>query len=364
MAKKPFKGIIKLDVRDSVADWEPYLPAKAPAGAPNILVRPVRRHGARGLVAVRRPDQHADPAEGGRPGPDVLAVAHHRAVLADALDPADRTQPPPERHGARSPRARTDFPARTAASRPNAPPWRRFSRTTAGARSGWARTTTCPSRTSPRGATRKQWPLQNGLRPLLRLPRRRDQPVVSGSGRRQQVHRSAVRPGRGLSPLEGPRRPGAPHDSRPLGRPTRRRPWYMWFCPGANHAPHHCPQAYIDKYKGKFDDGYEAYRDTVLPRMIAKGIIPKGTQLTPLNPLPAEVANAERHGAAVGHAQRRREEALLAPDGSLRRLLRVHRRAGRPHHRLPGEERSAREHRRDLGGATTARRARAARTAR
>ena len=69
------------------------------------------------------------------------------------------------------------------------------------------------------------------------------------------------------------------------------KPWYMWFCPGANHAPHHAPQDYIDKYKGKFDDGYEAYREWVLPRMIAKGIIPEGTQLTPLNPLPPEVAD-------------------------------------------------------------------------
>ena len=97
------------------------------------------------------------------------------------------------------------------------------------------------------------------------------------------------------------------------------RPWYMWFCPGANHAPHHCPQEYIDKYKGKFDDGYEAYREWVLPRMIEKGILPKGTELTPLNPLPGDVANAARHGPAVGHAERRREEAVLAPDGGLRR---------------------------------------------
>jgi len=37
MPKKPFKGTIKLDVRDSVADRDPFLPAKAPAGAPNIL---------------------------------------------------------------------------------------------------------------------------------------------------------------------------------------------------------------------------------------------------------------------------------------------------------------------------------------
>jgi arylsulfatase A-like enzyme len=37
MAKKPFKGVVKLDVRDSKPDWDPYIPTKAPAGAPNIL---------------------------------------------------------------------------------------------------------------------------------------------------------------------------------------------------------------------------------------------------------------------------------------------------------------------------------------
>jgi arylsulfatase len=69
------------------------------------------------------------------------------------------------------------------------------------------------------------------------------------------------------------------------------RPWYMWFCPGANHAPHHAPKEYIDKYQGKFDDGYEAYRTWVLQRMIDRGVLPKGTQLTPLNPFPKDVAN-------------------------------------------------------------------------
>ena len=37
MPTKPFKGKISLDVRDSIADWEPYIPTKAPEGAPNIL---------------------------------------------------------------------------------------------------------------------------------------------------------------------------------------------------------------------------------------------------------------------------------------------------------------------------------------
>ncbi|GAA5209918.1 arylsulfatase [Microbacterium kyungheense] len=63
------------------------------------------------------------------------------------------------------------------------------------------------------------------------------------------------------------------------------KPWYLWFCPGANHAPHHAPQEYIDKYKGVFDDGYEAYREWVLPRMIERGILPEGTELTEINPM-------------------------------------------------------------------------------
>jgi len=68
------------------------------------------------------------------------------------------------------------------------------------------------------------------------------------------------------------------------------KPWYLWFCPGANHAPHHSPEEYSAKYKGQFDDGYEAYRDWVLTRMIEKGVMPEGTKLTPINPLPADVA--------------------------------------------------------------------------
>lgn len=73
------------------------------------------------------------------------------------------------------------------------------------------------------------------------------------------------------------------------------KPWYMWFCPGANHAPHHAPEEYIEKYRGAFDDGYDAYREWVLARMIDKGILPEGTALTPFNPLPEEAANPADH---------------------------------------------------------------------
>ena len=69
------------------------------------------------------------------------------------------------------------------------------------------------------------------------------------------------------------------------------KPWYLWFNPGANHAPHHSPQEYADKYKGMFDEGYDAYRFWVVENMKKKGIIPENTVITPFNPMPEEAAN-------------------------------------------------------------------------
>lgn len=86
------------------------------------------------------------------------------------------------------------------------------------------------------------------------------------------------------------------------------KPWYLWYCPGANHAPHHAPQDYIDKYKGKFDDGYEAYREWVLARMIERGIVPKDTELTPINPLPDGVlpeADSVRPWASLSNDEKK-----------------------------------------------------------
>ena len=42
------------------------------------------------------------------------------------------------------------------------------------------------------------------------------------------------------------------------------KPWFMYFCPGAGHAPHHVAKEWADKYKGKFDQGYEEIRHAIL----------------------------------------------------------------------------------------------------
>jgi arylsulfatase len=62
---------------------------------------------------------------------------------------------------------------------------------------------------------------------------------------------------------------------------TPDKPYFMYFAPGATHAPHHVPQNYIDKWKGKFDGGWDVIREQILARQIEMGIVPKGTQLAP-----------------------------------------------------------------------------------
>jgi arylsulfatase A-like enzyme len=62
------------------------------------------------------------------------------------------------------------------------------------------------------------------------------------------------------------------------------KPFFLYYCPGAAHAPHHAPQEWIDRYKGVFDMGYEAYREGVLERQKALGIIESSTELSPIDP--------------------------------------------------------------------------------
>jgi arylsulfatase len=62
---------------------------------------------------------------------------------------------------------------------------------------------------------------------------------------------------------------------------TPDKPFFLYFAPGATHAPHHPPRSYIDKYKGKFDYGWDKMREETLERQVRLGIVPKGTKLAP-----------------------------------------------------------------------------------
>jgi arylsulfatase len=61
---------------------------------------------------------------------------------------------------------------------------------------------------------------------------------------------------------------------------TPDKPFFLYCSFGATHAPHHVPKEYIEKYKGKFDKGWDATRDEILANMKAKGAVPQETDLT------------------------------------------------------------------------------------
>ena len=62
------------------------------------------------------------------------------------------------------------------------------------------------------------------------------------------------------------------------------KPFFMYFAPGATHAPHHVPKEWSDKYKGKFDQGWDKLREETFARQKKLGVIPPDCDLTKRHP--------------------------------------------------------------------------------
>ena len=58
------------------------------------------------------------------------------------------------------------------------------------------------------------------------------------------------------------------------------KPFFVYYAPGATHAPHHVPEEWSDKYRGRFDHGWDALREEILVRQKELGVVPPETQLT------------------------------------------------------------------------------------
>ena len=58
------------------------------------------------------------------------------------------------------------------------------------------------------------------------------------------------------------------------------KPFFMYYAPGATHAPHHVPKEWSDKYKGKFDTGWDKLREETIARQKKLGVIPENAELT------------------------------------------------------------------------------------
>ncbi len=281
---KEFKGTIKLDVRDSVGDWDAFLPEPAPKDAPNVLV-----------VLFDDTGQAAWSPYGGRiqmPTMERLAkdgltyTQWHTTALCSPTRSTFLTGRNHHANGfATISESSTGFPGYNSHIPPENVPMAHLLRD-----AGWATFWVGKNHNVPidewtAGASKKNWPLAQGYDRFYGFVGGETNNWYPSLAEDNHYIEQPYTPEEGYH-LSKDLADQALKMIRDVKQTEPDKPWYLWFCPGANHAPHHAPQEYIDKYKGAFDDGYEAYREWVLARMIEKGILPEGTELTPLNPMP------------------------------------------------------------------------------
>jgi len=141
----------------------------------------------------------------------------------------------------------------------------------------------CPMADASAAGPYDQWPLQRGF----------DRFYGFLEGETDQFHPELVYDNHAVDPPAGPDQGyhlsedlvdhaiGFIHDARSI-RPDR--PFFTYLAFGAMHAPHQAPAAYLEKYRGRFDDGWDAARDRWFARQQALGLLPEATELAPRNP--------------------------------------------------------------------------------
>ena len=173
-----------------------------------------------------------------------------------------------------------------------------------------------------------------GLRLLLRLHGRGDEPLVPAA-LPGPLRRGAGPAARGrLPPLRGPGRQRTIDWVENQQAITPERPFFTYVALGATHAPFHVAPEWRDKYAGRFDAGWDAQRE-------ADAGPPEGARHR------ARVGRAGAVGrgrAALGRARRDRAAGGGPVHGDLRRVRRARRRAGRPARRRPGGDGRPRRH--------------------
>ena len=207
----------------------------------------------------------------------VHELPHDGGVLADACVPADRPQPSPGRHG-HAARPADELPgvlgshaalggdARADPARPRAT-----------RRSASASGTSCRAIERVTGPY-DMWPTGLGF----------DRYYGFLNGETNQWTPNLVRDTNHVEP------PTEPDDGyhldadladnaiaylRELRISHPDRPFLLWYASAAPHAPHQAPPEWIDRFRGRFDDGWDAWRAATLARQIELGILPAGTRL-------------------------------------------------------------------------------------
>ena len=284
-----FDGVIQVDVRDSIPDWKPYELRRAPEGAPNVLIV---LYDDTGLAAW-------SPYGGRINMPTMQRLADNGLTYTQwhtsALCSPTRSMFLTGRNHhvnrcAAIMEGTNGFPGAAGRLPAECATIAQVLQDNGFSTFWLGKNHNVPEEDLAPGGSRSEWPLQKGF----------DRFYGFIGGETNNWFPDLVEDNHYVEQPYGPE--DGYHLSKDLADQAMRmlrdqqasnpsKPWFMWLCPGANHAPHHSPTEYVERYRGAFDDGYEAYRVWVLERMLEKGILPEGTGLTPINPMPDDAAN-------------------------------------------------------------------------
>ena len=278
---KSFNGVINIDIRDSVPDWEPYEQPKAPEGAPNVLFI---TWDDVGIAAM-------EPFGGKIKTPAMKRIADmglrysqfHTTALCSPTRAALLTGRNHTTVGMSCiAEATTGFPGSNGHI-----PFETALISEVLVENGYntymvGKWHLCPEDETNMASTKRNWPTGRGFERYYGFL----------GGETNQWYPSLVEDQKFID------QPYSPEEGYHLSKDLAERaiemignakqiapnkPFFMYYAPGAGHAPHHIFKEWADKYNGMFDEGYEKYAGEVTERMKELGIIPKNTDLAPMN---------------------------------------------------------------------------------
>jgi arylsulfatase A-like enzyme len=294
MMGRTFNGIINTDIRDSVPDWSPFEPPKAPEGAASVVYVVLDDVGfsAMGCYGgpIETPNIDRIVAEG------VRYTQWHTTALCSPTRACLLTG---RNHTRNSMACITE----AASGFPNAsgviPPENGQLQQILGER-GWntymvGKWHLCPEAEMNLASTRRNWPTGRGFERFYGfLGAETNQwypelvydshPVEPPATPEEGYHFGVDITDKALEFIK---------DAKVL---APEEPFFLYYAPGAAHAPHHAPKEWSDRFKGRFDMGYEAMREQTLARQKEMGIVPPDTELPPLNPIGTPEARTGPNG--------------------------------------------------------------------
>ncbi|TCN31698.1 arylsulfatase [Kribbella orskensis] len=278
-----FRGKVNVDIRDSEPDWTPFEPPKAPEGAPNVVYIVLDDVGFSAMSSyggpIETPNIDAIASRG------VRFTQWHTTALCSPTRSCLLTG---RNHTRNSMACITE----AAIGFPNAsgtiPPENGMLPEILGER-GWntymvGKWHLCPTDEMNLAATRRNWPSGRGFErwygflgaetnqwyPDLVYD---NHPVDQPRSPEQGYHLTDDLTDKAIEFIK---------DAKSI---APEKPFFLYYAPGACHAPHHAPKEWIEKFAGRFDQGYEAMREQTLARQKELGLVPADTELPPVNPI-------------------------------------------------------------------------------